>query len=59
MKSVIFSVGLAMTIVGVVIPVTSSVTGFMMDTMEHALIVVSIMATGLTIGAILMKKSNI
>ena len=59
MKAVIFSVGLAMTIIGVVVPVTSSVTGFMMDTHEHALTSFGILAVGLAGGAILIKKSNI
>lgn len=59
MKAVIFSIGLAMTIIGVVVPVTSSVTGFMMDTLEHALTILGILAVGLTGGAILIKKSNI
>jgi len=59
MKAIIFTIGLAMTIIGVVVPVTSSVTGFMMDSHEHALIVVGILAVGLTGGAILIKKSDI
>jgi hypothetical protein len=59
MKAIIFSIGLAMTIIGVVIPVTSSVTGFMMDTKEHALTIFSILVVGLSLGAVLIKKSNI
>jgi hypothetical protein len=59
MKAVIFSVGLAMTIIGVVVPVTSSVTGYMMDTHEHALTIFGILVVGLSLGAVLIKKSNI
>ena len=59
MKAVIFSIGLAMTIIGVVVPVTSSVTGFMMDTLEHALTILGILVVGLSLGAVLIKKSNI
>jgi hypothetical protein len=59
MKAVIFSVGLIMTIIGVVVPVTSSVTGYMMDTHEHALTIFGILVVGLSLGAVLIKKSNI
>lgn len=59
MKSVIFSIGLAMTMIGIVLPVVSSVTGFMMDTKGHAMVVVYVLFAGIVGGGLLIKKSNV
>ena len=59
MKSVIFLTGMAMTTIGIVLPVVSSVTGFLMDTRGHAMIVVYVLFAGIVGGGILIKKSNI
>lgn len=59
MKAVIFSIGMAMTTIGIVLPVVSSVTGFLMDTKGHAMVVVYVLFAGIVGGGILIKKSNI
>jgi hypothetical protein len=59
MKAVICLIGMVMTIVGIVLPVVSSVTGYLMDTKGHAMIVVFVLFAGIVGGGILIKKSNI
>jgi hypothetical protein len=59
MKAVIFLIGMAMTTIGIVLPVVSSVTGFLMDTKGHAMVVVYVLFAGIVGGGILIKKSNI
>ena len=59
MKSVIFLTGMVMTTIGIVLPVVSSVTGFLMDTRGHAMIVVYVLFAGIVGGGLLIKKSNI
>ena len=50
---------MAMTTIGIVLPVVSSVTGFLMDTKGHAMVVVYVLFAGIVGGGILIKKSNI
>jgi membrane-bound ClpP family serine protease len=59
MKAVICLIGMVMTIVGIVLPVVSSVTGYLMDTKGHAMIVVFVLFAGIVGGGLLIKKSNI
>jgi hypothetical protein len=59
MKAVFFLIGMAMTTIGIVLPVVSSVTGFLMDTKGHAMVVVYVLFAGIVGGGILIKKSNI